>query len=90
MDKSELINKMKEHADAVGIMLNPDQIFIEAIINGLIKNEKKYGPGRLYCPCRPVTADEEMNRKITCPCAFHMDEITQDGKCHCGLFVRKE
>jgi ferredoxin-thioredoxin reductase catalytic subunit len=90
MGRADLISKMKGHADAANIRLNPDTRFVEVIIAGLLKNEEKYGPGKLYCPCRPVTADEEMNRKIICPCTFHMDEIKRDGKCHCGLFVKQE
>ena len=87
MEKSDLINKMKEHASANGIKLNPDQKFVDAIITGLLNNESKYGPGRLYCPCRSIMADNEMNKKIICPCVFHLDEIKRDGVCHCGLFV---
>lgn len=87
-DKAVLLKEMEAHAEEAGISLNPDPKLVEAIVNGLIKNEEKYGPGKRYCPCRPVLGDEEQKNKIICPCAFHLDEIKKDGKCHCGLFVR--
>lgn len=88
MEKNSLLEMINKHAKVNGISLNPDPMFIEVIVTGLLKNEKKYGSGKLYCPCRPVTANEEMNKKIICPCEFHINEIKRDGKCHCGLFVK--
>ena len=33
------------------------------------------------CPCRI---------KFTqCPCSYHLDEVKDLGRCHCGLFLRK-
>ena len=85
-----LTTEYEKHAEDNNIMLNPDSKFVNTMINILIKNEEKYGPGKYYCPCRPITMDQELNQKIICPCEFHIDEIKQKGKCHCGLFVSKK
>jgi len=81
-----LIRKSEEYAKKKGLKLNSNRKIVEAIVKGLLMNEKKYGA--IYCPCRPVTGNAEEDRKIICPCVYHIDEIKKDGKCHCGLFVK--
>jgi ferredoxin-thioredoxin reductase catalytic subunit len=88
MEKQELIEKSKQHADENGFLLNPDSRLVDALVTGLLKNEEKHGPGKRYCPCRPVTGNDEQDKNIICPCIYHRDELKRDGKCHCGLFVR--
>jgi len=58
----------------------------QAVIRGLLANEKKYG--KKYCPCRRVTGDKEQDEKIVCPCVYHKDEIKKDGHCFCRLFLK--
>ncbi len=81
-----LVKEYEAYAKTNGFSLNPNREFVEAVIKGLIMNEKKYG--KRFCPCRPVMGNEEVDCKIVCPCAYHKDEIMKDGKCHCELFVR--
>ena len=33
------------------------------------------------CPCVPTRPE--------CPCEFALNEVVKDGKCKCGLFIRK-
>lgn len=47
----------------------------EEIVKKLVANNGN-------CPCRVG--------KNPCPCRYHMLEIKEDGKCYCGLFLRKE
>ena len=42
--------------------------------------------GERYCPCRIRSGDTEKDRLIICPCAYHEDEIENEGHCHCNLF----
>jgi len=28
--------------------------------------------------------------KVMCPCKYHLDEIKEDGYCHCTLFIKDE
>ncbi len=86
MEIDELRRKMEEYAASRGYKLNPDAKIVGMILKGLLAKEKKHG--KIYCPCRAVTDNEEQNKRIVCPCAYHEQEINEGGKCFCGLFVR--
>lgn len=81
----ELSQKSEEYASSQGFKLNPDEKIINFIIKGLLKNKKE--KGELYCPCRRVSGNKEEDMKIICPCIYHLTEIKEQGRCHCGLFV---
>lgn len=83
----ELKNKYKEYAQEKEISLNPNEKIVNAIIEGLLANEQT--KGEKYCPCRKVTGDREEDKKIICPCIYHLDEISSMGHCHCNLFTKK-
>lgn len=82
-----IIKDSENYAQEAGIKLNSNTKVVENIYKGLFNNEKKYG--KRYCPCRRVTGNAEENEKIICPCFWHLEEIAKDGKCLCGLFVKK-
>jgi ferredoxin-thioredoxin reductase catalytic subunit len=86
--KEELLKEYQDYAEEKGIALNPNERIVSAIIDGLFAREES--DGEKYCPCRKVTGDKEEDKKIICPCVYHMDEITEMGHCHCNLFVKKE
>ena len=75
-----------KYAKKSGFRLNPNEKVVEAIINGLLRNEGKHGAR--YCPCRLVSGNKEEDKKNVCPCVYHKDEIARDGHCHCNLFVK--
>jgi len=77
----------EEYAKKNGFSLNPNKKVVEAIIRGLLEREKKFGAK--FCPCRKITGGQEEDKKIICPCAYHLEELERDGKCLCGLFVKK-
>jgi ferredoxin-thioredoxin reductase catalytic subunit len=82
-----LIQEFEQYAKKNGFYLSSNKQLVQTIVEGLLRNEEKHGNGKLYCPCRPVTGNEEMDKKNVCPCVYHRDELKRDGKCHCGLFV---
>lgn len=86
-DIEKTIQECQEHAQLKKISLNPDQRISEAVIKGLLEREQKYG--QRYCPCRKITGCLEEDKKIICPCVYHLDEIEKDGHCLCRLFVKK-
>jgi len=88
LDAEKLRQVSKRYAESQGFMLNPDEEIVTFIIQGLLRNEEKFG--YRYCPCRAVTVDKEQDRKIICPCIYHKDEIKSMGHCNCGLFVAKK
>ena len=87
MNKQELKQKSQEHADKMGFLLQPNPQLLDGVLSGLLRNlETK---GEIYCPCRRVTDDEAENKRIICPCAYHEEEVKNDGHCKCYLFFRK-
>lgn len=82
----ELIKEYEEYAEENGIRLNPDRAVVERIVKGLLEREKQLGSR--FCPCRRVTGNQKEDKKIICPCQYHLAEIEKDGHCHCGLFVK--
>ncbi len=84
MNAERLLEMLKKYAEKQGFQLQPDNVFLDEIIKGLLENEKKYG--YRYCPCRTVTGDKAQDSRIICPCVYHKDEIKTMGHCHCGLF----
>lgn len=88
MNKDELRKISEDYAKSQGFKLNPNEQIVNAILDGLLKNEKEHG--FRYCPCRIVTGNKEEDKKKICPCFWHKDEIKDMGHCHCNLFVRED
>jgi len=86
-EKAEaLMKEYAEYAKANGFQLNPDKKTAERVVSGLLKNEEKYGAK--YCPCRRVGGNAEEDAKKICACAWHKDEIKNDGHCLCNLYIK--
>ncbi len=83
----KLIKEYKVYAEENGFKLNPNEKIVENIVKMLLRNEENFGAR--YCPCRRITQDKEKDKEIICPCIFHLDEIKNQGQCHCLLFVKK-
>ena len=81
-----LISEYEEYAQANGFQLNPNLQIVQGVVKGLL--QRKETSGERYCPCRKMTNNKEEDQKIICPCVYHKDEISNDGHCHCNLFVR--
>ena len=88
MNKEELKKFSEEYAMGKGFRLQPDEGLLDTVLGGLLRNQEKHG--ELFCPCRRVTGDEENDKKNICPCAYHEEEIKNDGHCKCLLFLRKD
>lgn len=67
--------------------LNPDEVVVENVLNGLAMNMLRYGS--MYCPCREVKGIPEQDRGNICPCQTHKNDIARYGTCECGLFAAK-
>ena len=86
--EQEILELSKKYAEKAGFRLNPNPQILDTVIKGLARNEARYG--FRYCPCRLIAGDKEKDRKIIFPCAYHKDEIKEQGYCHCLLFFRKD
>ena len=83
----KLIQEYQKYAELKQISLNSNQQIVRAIVKGLLENQEKLG--QKYCPCRRTTNNFEEDKKIICPCVYHLDEINKQGHCLCQLFVKK-
>ena len=82
------LKKSIAYAKSNGFSINSDQKMFGAVISGLARNEKE--KGHAYCPCRAITGNEEEDKKIICPCIYHLQEIKDEGHCKCRLFFGKK
>ncbi len=89
MNGDELKCAWSKFAEKNDFMLNPDGGHVERIIDGLLAQEKNFG--LKLCPCRLRDGSRERDLELLCPCNFKAQETwKKDGRCWCGLFVRRE
>ncbi|HPA63586.1 MAG TPA: ferredoxin-thioredoxin reductase catalytic domain-containing protein [Spirochaetota bacterium] len=86
-EKEDLYIKIKSVADSGGYILNPDNSFTLALIEGLIVNEKRYG--YQACPCRLASGTKNEDLDIICPCDYRDQDINEFGACYCALYVNR-
>jgi len=86
------LEKVRQRAEAdaktYGYYLNPDQTFLNDLLEGLKKNEERYGYPS--CPCRLATGNLELDRDIICPCDYRDPDVAEFGTCYCALYMRKD
>ncbi len=71
-----------------GCYLNPDKEFVRDLMEGIVRNEERYGYPS--CPCRLASGKLELDRDIICPCDYRDPDVLEYGCCYCALFVRKD
>ena len=80
-----LFDKLKADATRGGYNLNPDDDFTMALVEGLVKNEIRYG--YQACPCRLASGKRDEDLDIICPCDYRDPDLEQYDACFCGLYV---
>ena len=65
------------------VQINPDTKIYDALLGGLFKKKLKFG--NFYCPCKIVNEARNI-----CPCEDMIKEVAENGKCHCGMFIKRE
>ncbi len=89
MDRKDLRDAWKKFTENQEFVLNPDDKHVDAIIKGVLQNEKKHG--LKLCPCRLRDGSRERDLELICPCNFKThDTWKEKGQCWCGLFVKRE
>ena len=86
-ETEDLYKKIKSAADSGGYILNADNSFTLALIEGLIVNEKRYG--YQACPCRLASGTKNEDLDIICPCDYRDQDINEFGACYCALYVNR-
>ena len=80
--------RAESDAKTHGYYLNPDQDFLRDLLEGLKRNEERYGYPS--CPCRLASGKFEFDRDIICPCDYRDPDVEEHGACYCALYVRKD
>jgi ferredoxin-thioredoxin reductase catalytic chain len=88
MTTETLYGVLEKYAESQGIQLNKDGEYVLEILEGLLRNESRYG--YRSCPCRLATGIREKDADIICPCAYRKPDLEEYGSCYCRLYVSKE
>jgi ferredoxin-thioredoxin reductase catalytic subunit len=88
VNKETILEKMKKNAEDNGYFICPDKALLDDLIDGLAKNEDRYGFGA--CPCRISSGIKQYDVDIICPCEYRDADANEFGMCYCGLFVSEE
>lgn len=86
------LEKVRQRAESdaktYGYYLHPDSDFLQDLLEGLRKNEERYGYPS--CPCRVASGILELDRDIICPCDYRDPDVAEYGACYCALYMRKD
>lgn len=88
MTLDEIWKRAEADAKTYGYYLVKDPDFLQGLLDGLKKNEERYG--YLSCPCRLASGKLEYDRDILCPCDYRDPDVMEFGACYCNLYVRKD
>jgi ferredoxin-thioredoxin reductase catalytic subunit len=83
-----VLQRAEADARTYGYHLNPDPEFLQSLLEGLKRNEERYGYPS--CPCRLASGKFEFDRDILCPCDYRDPDVAEFGACYCALYVRKD
>ena len=85
MTPQKLMDTLRGFAATQGFELNAEEAHVLALMEGLLRNEARYG--YRLCPCRLARNDRELDRDIICPCVYRPPDVAEFGSCYCGLYV---
>jgi ferredoxin-thioredoxin reductase catalytic subunit len=86
--KSQIRDQTLDNAKKYGQFICPDDPLLKVLLDGLAKNEERYGYP--CCPCRTASGIKDYDEDIICPCEYKDADVDQYGTCYCGLYVSKE
>ena len=88
MNKEELRKVWETFTEKNDFILNPDKEHVDVIVEGVLKNEEKFG--LKLCPCRLRDGTRQNDLELICPCNFKTQKTWKEkGMCWCGLFVKE-
>jgi len=86
------LEKVRQRAESdaktYGYYIHPDPDFLRDLLEGLKRNEERYGYPS--CPCRLASGKFGFDRDILCPCDYRDPDVLECGCCYCALYVRKD
>lgn len=89
MSKEQVKDGWRRYAQKAGLKMNDDEIILDMLAEGILKNRASYGFN--LCPCKVSSGKKEEDIKHICPCNFKEHDVWEtQGRCWCGLFLKKE
>jgi ferredoxin-thioredoxin reductase catalytic chain len=89
MNAEEVMAAWGNFAAPNDFMLNPDREHVATVLEGVLASQQACG--LRLCPCRLRDGSRERDLGLLCPCNFKRhDSRREEGRCWCGLFVKKE
>jgi ferredoxin-thioredoxin reductase catalytic subunit/rubredoxin len=82
-----LYERLNRDAEAGGYHLNPERDFSLMLVEGLYKNQQRYG--YQMCPCRLAFGEKEKDLDLICPCDYRDADLDRYGMCYCGFYVSR-
>ena len=80
--------KLKRETERRGYRLNPDEVFVKSLIEGLAANAARYGYES--CPCRLAAGKKDDDLDIICPCDYRDPDLDEFEACYCALYVSED
>jgi ferredoxin-thioredoxin reductase catalytic subunit/rubredoxin len=84
----EMRERLHREAEKARYHLNPDHEFTDALVEGLLRNQERYGYPS--CPCRLSEGTREQDLDIICPCDYRDPDLLEWGACYCALYVSED
>ena len=89
MNKEKTLRAFKVYTEKNQFKLNEDNGHVSITIDGILSNEKQHG--LKLCPCRLRDETRKTDLELICPCNFEAQQTWREqGRCWCGLFVKKQ
>lgn len=88
MDTRQLYEMLKQAQEKKGYYFNKDKERVFELLEGLIRNKKRYG--YMACPCRLASGDRDADKDIICPCVYREPDVKEYGSCYCNLYVSEK
>jgi ferredoxin-thioredoxin reductase catalytic subunit len=89
VNPEEFKNQISALCNGKDFQLNPDATQVDFLIESIFKIEAK--KGLKYCPCRLPDRAKKYDVDLLCPCNFFIQKTWQEqGRCWCGLFVKRK
>jgi ferredoxin-thioredoxin reductase catalytic chain len=83
-----LYERMDKEAEEGGYHLNPDRKLVTQLVEGILRNQARYG--YWSCPCRLADGVRLEDLDIICPCDYRDPDLNDYGCCYCSLYVSDE
>jgi ferredoxin-thioredoxin reductase catalytic chain len=89
MNAAEVMAAWADFAAPNDFRLNPDREHVATVLEGVLASQQVCG--LRLCPCRLRDGSRERDLELLCPCNFKRHDTWRgEGRCWCGLFVKKE